>query len=107
MINYDHFSEVDIRIATILSAEKIPEGDKLLKLRVSIGEEERQIMAGIAEHIEEPAALVGRQIPIIANLEPRTLRGYESHGMILAADSENGPVLIHPDSKVSDGAKVK
>jgi methionine--tRNA ligase beta chain len=106
MITYEDFSQLDIRIGTIVSAEKVPEADKLLKLIVDIGDEKRQLMAGIAEFVEDIDSLVGKQIPILANLAYRKMRGYESQGMMLAAD-DGGPILLHPEKKVKDGSVVR
>lgn len=84
-IAFDHFAKVDLRVATVLSAEPHPNADKLLKLRLDDGTPEgRQVCAGIKAWYD-PASLVGKQVVIVANLEPRTLRGEISHGMILAA----------------------
>lgn len=108
IIEYEDFAKVEIRIGRIVSAEQVPEADKLLKLIVDLGEQApRQIMAGIAEHTPEPAELMGKLIPIVANLAPRRLRGYESQGMILAASGETGPVLLHPATDVPPGSAVK
>lgn len=107
MITYDDFAKLDIRIGTILEAEKIPEGDKLLKLKINIGEEERQVMAGIAEFKTNPEELVGKQIPVLVNLEPRMLRGYESQGMILATGDGESFALLHPEKEVKPGSQVK
>lgn len=106
MITYDDFTKLELKVATILSAEQITGSDKLLKLRVSLGEEERQIIAGLGKSYE-PESLIGRQIIIIANLEPRTLMGLESQGMLLAADSPDGPIIISPNQEVAPGAKIK
>ncbi|HED05538.1 MAG TPA: methionine--tRNA ligase, partial [Ignavibacteria bacterium] len=104
---YDDFAKLDIRIGTIVSAEKMEGADKLLILKIDLGEEEpRQILAGIAEFID-PETLVGKQLPVIANLEPRTLRGYESQGMILAIGTGDGFALLHPSEKVKAGNSVK
>ncbi|MDA1335079.1 MAG: methionine--tRNA ligase, partial [bacterium] len=89
-ITIDDFAKVRMQIGTILSAEKIPEGDKLLKLEIDFGEEKRQIIAGMAEFIEDPATLVGRQMPFVTNLKPRKLKGYESQGMTLAVSTDEG-----------------
>lgn len=105
MITYDDFAKLDIRIGKILSAEKIPEGDKLLKLVVDVGEEERQILAGMAEFYD-PEYFVGKYVPVLINLEPRTLRGYESQGMILAAGADK-PVLMSPIEDVPPGSIIK
>ena|SRR3989344_3950161 len=104
-IEYGYFSKMQIRVATILHAEKIEGSDKLLRLEISLGDEKRQLVAGIAPQYK-PEEIVGKQIPVIANLEPRKIRGIESNGMILAADDNGKPVLLHPQKKVPDGAKV-
>src|SRR4051812_39006702 len=107
MASIDEFKKLEIKIGKVVSAEKIPEGDKLLKLIVDFGTETRQIMSGIAEFFPEPLALVGQEMPFVTNLEPRMLRGYESNGMILAADGDGGPVLLHPETEVPPGSIVK
>lgn len=107
MIDFEDFKKVEIRIGKIISAEKIPEGDKLLKLMVDLGDEQRQIMAGIAEYFPDPEKLVGRETPIVANLASIKLRGYESHGMILATDNEDGIVLLQPEKEVKPGTLVR
>ena len=109
MIKYEDFAKLDIRIGTILSAERIADTEKLIKLSVDIGESSpRQLVAGIAVFIPEIQALVGKQIPILVNLEPRQLRGVESQGMILAASGENSEfALLTPDSPLPNGAIVK
>ena len=107
MITFDDFKKIEIRIGRIVSAEKIPEGDKLLKLSVDFGTETRQIMSGIAEFFPDPSVLVGRQAPFVVNFETRVLRGYESHGMILATDGEKGIVLLYPADEAPNGRLVK
>lgn len=107
MINIEDFLKVDVRIGTITEAQKIPEADKLLKLQVDLGDGSRQIMAGIAESYPNPEDLIGKQIPIIVNLEPRMLRGYESQGMMLATDDGEKIALIHPSQKVPNGSKLR
>lgn len=107
MIDYKDFAKLDIRIGTIISAEKIPEGNKLIKIEVDMGEKTIQIMSGIAEFYTDPNELVGKQIPVLTNLEPRKLRGYESQGMMLATDTEGKPILLHPSEKVLNGSKIK
>lgn len=106
MIAFDRFKEVNLRVAKILTVERVESSDKLLRLRVSLGEEERQIIAGIGKRYM-PDELVGREIVIVANLEPRTLMGLESQGMLLAADSPEGPVLLQPDKEVTPGLQIK
>lgn len=106
MISFDDFKKIDLRVAEIVSAERVEGSDKLLKLRVSLGSEERQIIAGIGKRYE-PDALAGRKIVIVVNLEPRMLMGMESQGMLLAADGTEGPVLLQPDKDVVPGASIK
>lgn len=107
MITSDEFKKIEIRIGKVLSAEKVPEADKLIKLVFDFGNERRQIMAGIAEAFEDPSVLVGKEMPVVVNLEHRRLRGYESEGMILAADADGRPVLLSPDEEVPPGSVVK
>lgn len=104
MLSFEEFQKIDLRVARILSAEKIEESDKLLKLQIDLGEEKRQIVAGIAQFYE-PEKLVGREIVVVVNLESRILRGIESQGMLLAADG-NDPVLLSLDKEVPPGAKI-
>lgn len=106
MITIDDFAKLDIRVGTIVSAEKVEGADKLLKLEVDLGEEVRQIMAGIAEYYENPKELIEKQIPVIVNLEYRKLKGFESQGMMLAAGTDEKPVLLHPAEKVPNGSKL-
>jgi len=106
MISFEDFKKLDIRIGKIISAEKIEGADKLLKLVFDMGDEERQVVAGIAEQYE-PETLVGREMPVLVNLEPRELRGVESQGMILAASDGGRPVILCPDEEVSPGSIVK
>ena len=107
-INYDDFAKLDLRIATILDAQLHPSADKLLVLQVDLGTEKRQICAGIKAHYA-PEQLVGKQIVVVVNLEPRTLRGQISHGMLLAgSDGEAGKViLLTPAEPLPPGASVK
>ncbi|MGQ9455430.1 MAG: methionine--tRNA ligase [Armatimonadota bacterium] len=105
-ISYSEFSKMDLRIAQIKSAERVAGTDKLLKLVVSLGEEERQIVAGIAEWYA-PESLVGRKIVLLANLEPAKIRGIHSDGMLLAADVDGKAVLLQPEQDVPTGAKVR
>ena len=108
MITYDDFAKLDIRIGTIESAEKMPNGDKLLKLQVNFGEEKRQILSGTAEFYS-PESLVGKQCPFLINLEPRKIKGEESQGMLLAIDPSGDKkdcVIMHPEKKVDNGTRV-
>lgn len=107
MISIDDFKKLEIKIGKVISAEKVPEADKLLKLVFDIGGEQRQIMAGIAESFPDPSILIGKEIPVLTNLETRKLRGYESQGMIIAVDTDGGTVLLHPEREVLPGSVVK
>ncbi|KKT81183.1 MAG: methionine--tRNA ligase subunit beta [Candidatus Yanofskybacteria bacterium RIFCSPHIGHO2_02_FULL_44_12b] len=108
MITIDDFKKIDLRVAKILEAEKVEGSDKLVKLQIDLGEElgKRQIVAGIGS-IYTPELLVGKQIVVVANLEPRNLKGLESNGMLLAASDKDGPVLIIPESEVKEGAGIR
>jgi len=106
MISFDDFKKVELKVAQILEAERVEGSEKLLKLKVSLGSEERQILAGIGKKYA-PEDIIGRKIVIVANLEPRSLMGFESQGMILAASGETGPVLLSPDSLVLAGTEVR
>jgi methionyl-tRNA synthetase len=106
-ISIDDFAKVELRVAQILVAERVPKADKLLRLEVDLGYEKRQILAGIAQYYE-PEKLVGRKIIIVANLAPRKMRGLESNGMLLAASLEGGaPVLAGFLEDVPLGARLK
>jgi len=108
-IEIDDFAKVDLRVGQVLSAERIPKADKLLLLKVDLGEAEpRTILAGIAQYYE-PEKLVGRKIVVVANLRPRKLRGYESQGMVVAASygEEGKPVIATFTEDVPNGARLK
>jgi methionyl-tRNA synthetase len=106
-VTFDDFTKIDIRTATILEAEKVPKTTKLLKLKIDTGIDIRTIVSGIAEYYE-PAAIIGKQISIVANLEPRKIKGIESKGMILMAEDSNGKlVIVSPADKVSNGSMIK
>ncbi len=106
-ITIDDFLKVDLRVARVLSAERIPKADKLLKLQVDLGYEQRQILAGIAQFYE-PEKLVGRKVAIVANLAPRKLRGLESQGMIVAASVGDGtPALVSFIEDIEVGARLR
>lgn len=107
VISFDDFSKIDIRIATVLEAEKVPKTTKLLKLKIDTGLDVRTIVSGIAEYFD-PQSLIGKQISVVANLEPRKIRGIESKGMILMAEDKDGKlVLVSPSDKVSNGSTIK
>ena len=104
MATFEDFKKIELKIAKIISAEEIPNADKLLKLQVDLGSEKRQIVAGIKKYYAADA-LIGKEIVIVANLEPRTVMGIESQGMLLAAN-DNGPVLLRPDRDVPPGIRI-
>lgn len=106
MVNFDDFKKLEIRIGRILTAEKVKDTDKLLRLEIDLGTEKRQLVAGIAETYK-PSQLIGREIPILTNLESRKIRGIESKGMILAIEANNRPVLLNPDEEVPPGSIVR
>ncbi len=106
MITYDDFAKIDLRVATILQAEKVEGADKLLRLQIEVGEEKRQIVAGIAQHYA-PESLVGKQIVVVANLKPAKIRGIESNGMLLAVNDGQKLVVVSPEAVVASGTKVK
>lgn len=107
MISLDDFKKIDIKIGKILSAERVPDSDKLILLKIDLGSETRQIVAGIAKIVENPEDLIGKELPVVVNLEPKTIKGYESQGMILAADADGEPVLLHPAREVPPGSVLK
>ena len=105
-IGFEDFAKIDLKIGTILSAEKVEKADKLLKLEVDLGFEKRIIVSGIALHFE-PAAIIGKQVVVVANLAPRKMRGIESQGMILLAEDKAGKLhFISPESVIDSGSGV-
>jgi len=105
-ISIEDVIKLDLRVAEIIAADAHPDADKLLVLKIKIGEEERQIVAGIKKSYV-PQNLIGKKITVIANLQPVVLRGVESQGMLLAASDDNGIVLLTPDRDIVSGSKVK
>ena len=106
-LSIDEFRQLDLRIATVTAATPHPDADRLLVLSVDLGSEQRQLVAGIRRHYA-PEELVGKQIVVVANLAPASLRGVESQGMLLAAsDGEGRLALVVPERPVSTGAAVK
>jgi methionyl-tRNA synthetase len=107
-ISIDQFAQIDLRVGQVLVAERIPNADKLLRLEVELGEPEpRQLLAGIAEYYA-PEQLVGQKILVVANLQPRRLRGLESRGMLLAASADDGrPLLATVPADTPNGARLR
>lgn len=118
MINIDEFLKCELKVGTVLEAQEVEGSDKLIKLKIDLGEENpRQILSGIKKWYK-PERLIGKQVVMIANLEPRMMMGMESQGMILCADSNehsalyqntgtDKPVILKPASKVPPGAKIR
>ncbi len=109
MITIDDFHKVEIKIGEILSAEKVENADKLLRLSVDFGEESpRQIVSGISSYFPEPTALIGKKCAFATNLEPRTIRGLESNGMILAVSTEDGKFsLLETGKDIPPGEAIR
>jgi methionyl-tRNA synthetase len=108
LIGIDDFGRVEMRVGTVLLAERIPKADRLLRLEIELGEASpRQVLAGIAAYYQ-PEELVGRRVVVVANLQPRKLRGLESNGMLLAASAEGDrPVLVTVTEDVPNGARLR
>ena len=106
MVSYDDFAGLDIRVARVKDVERIPKSKKLYKLKIDIGEEERTIVAGIAEYYKENE-IRGKRIVVLTNLEPKTVMGVKSQGMLLAAEDGEDVAVLVPDRDVKAGAKVR
>ncbi|MEK7170651.1 MAG: hypothetical protein AAB767_05170 [Patescibacteria group bacterium] len=125
MISFEDFKKVEITVGKILSAEKVPETDKLLKLSVDFGirgstsagdleveplkeRDIRQIISGVAMHFPDPQTLVGRKCMFVTNLEPRTIKSLESNGMLFAVSTEDGKFsLLEPNAEIPEGTRAK
>ena len=105
MVTFDDFKKLDIRTASILEVKEHPNADKLYVLKIDIGSETKQIVAGIRTQYS-PDELVGRKIVVINNLEPATIRGEESNGMLLAANDSGNPIILVPERDVPPGTPV-
>ncbi len=106
MIKYEDFAKLDLVVGKIIFTDKVPNTDKLIKIIVDLGDEERQIVSGIADFYSSEE-LVGKQIIVLKNLESRKFKGLESNGMLLAADLEGRPVLLRPEEELPAGSHVK
>jgi methionyl-tRNA synthetase len=104
-IQYEDFAKLDLRVGTIIKAEKVEKADKLLKLLVDIGTEQRTVVSGIAMHFA-PEDIIGKQVTLVANLAPRKMRGIESQGMILMAEDKGKLVFVNPNEAVTPGSGV-
>lgn len=107
-ISLAEFSKIEVSIGTVRSAERVPETDKLLRLMVDFAEESgpRQIVSGIQAYVPEPESLVGRQLAFVTNLAPRTIRGFESNGMLFAVGSDDTFAFLTPDRTVPHGTSA-
>jgi methionyl-tRNA synthetase len=105
-ITIDDFMKVELRVANVVEAERLPNSDKLLKLTVDLGGEQRTVLAGIAE-MYQPEEVAGKQVVVVANLAPRKMRGVESQGMLLAADADGQAILLQPETQVPSGTRVR
>jgi len=105
MIKFEDFKKLDLRVGKIVEAETVKGSEKLVKLRVDIGDETRQIVAGIGKFYK-PEDLIGKEIIILANLEPKVLFGIESQGMLLAVEDGERITLLVPEKEVNPGSKV-
>ena len=105
MIKFEDFQKLDLRVGKIVEAEKVEGSEKLIKLKVDIGGEERQLVAGIGK-VYSPEDLIEKEIIVLANLEPKVLFGIESRGMLLAAEDGENIALLMPDKEVKPGSRV-
>jgi methionyl-tRNA synthetase len=112
-INIEEFSKIEVSVGTVRTAERVPETDKLLRLTVDFGEvgadgapSPRQIVSGIAAYVSEPESLIGRQLAFVTNLEPRTIKGLESNGMLFAVGSGETFAFLSPDRAVPPGTSA-
>jgi len=108
MINIDDFKKIEIRIGTVIEAARVPETDRLVRFVVDMGSEKRIIISGVAPHYPDPSVLVGKQVPVLANLEPRVIKGEESRGMILYAIESGGKLTtLSPGEQIENGSEVR
>ena len=108
-ISIDDFKKIQAKVGKVLSAEAVPDSDKLIRFTIDVGEESpRQILSAIREWYTEPEQLIGKMMLFCTNLAPRTIRGLESHGMLMAVDGVDGvPVFLVPDQQVTPGSTMR
>jgi methionine--tRNA ligase beta chain len=105
-ISIDDFKKVELRVGEVLAAEKIEGSEKLLKLRVNFGDEERQVLSGIAAYYPEPNALVGKRVLFVTNLAPRMMMGLESQAMLVATGGDDAPLTLF-ETNAAPGSRVR
>ena len=106
MVSFKDFQNLELRVAEIMEAVPHPNADRLFVLKIRVGDQEKQIVAGIREHYQ-PADLVGKKVVVVNNLEPAVIRGVESNGMLLAASSDKNLTLVIPEREIPSGAQVR
>ena len=104
MLTFEDFQKIELKVGKVLAAERVEGSTKLLKLQIDLGEP-RQILAGLGK-VYTPEDLIGKEVVVVANLEVRTIMGLESQGMVLAASSEVGPIVLMPEKEVTVGSKI-
>lgn len=105
-IKFEDFQKIDLRVGKIIEAERVKNSEKLLKLIVDLGSEKRQLVAGIGKFYS-PESLIGKEVVVVFNLEPKKIMGIESQGMLLAADIGGKPIILVPEKEVPPGTKIK
>ena len=105
VLKFENFAELEIRIGTVIEAERVSGTDKLIKTIIDMGDYKRQVVAGFG-HIHSPEELIGKQVPVVLNIEPAMIRGVESNGIFVALD-DVGATLLVPQSHVSNGTRLK
>jgi methionine--tRNA ligase beta chain len=106
MLSFEDFQKVELKTAKVTDAQRVDGSDKLLRLEIEMAGEKRQLVAGIAKHYK-PEEMIGKDIVVAANLEPKTIFGLESRGMLLAANVDGRPVLLQPDKEVPSGTVIR
>ncbi|RLE86526.1 MAG: methionine--tRNA ligase subunit beta [Thermoprotei archaeon] len=105
-VSFEEFKRLDLRVGRIVAAERVKRARKLLLLKVDLGGETRQLVAGLAEYYD-PSELIGKEVVVVANLKPKVIMGLVSQGMLLAAVEDGKPVLIIPEREVPPGTRVE
>jgi methionyl-tRNA synthetase len=107
-ISIDDFKKIEARVGKVLVAEAVADSDKLIRFEIDFGDEQRQILSAIREWYPEPSNLIGKQLLFCTNLAPRTIRGFESNGMLMAVDGPDGaPIFLVPDRDTDAGAHMR